>query len=148
MTDRGPFITGNDHPLPFGNLTWKDFERLCAWLLKSEFPEVRHPGAAGADRGVDLEAVDAKGRLTFVQCKNYEKKSFGPKEAREAIRKILDWPSNEQPHAFLLIVSKAVSKDAGEALLDEAGTLKCSYWDLTELDLRVKRNPSVLKEFF
>ena len=103
-----PKQTGTEHPLPFGNLSPEDFERLCLWLLPKEgFKDVQHIGAAGSDEGCDLFATK-DGHRWVCQCKRV--KQVGPKAVEEEIEKILAWPKNEQPDKILFLVTCNISR--------------------------------------
>ena len=152
MSDERPLITATDHDLPFDELSWKQFEKLCVWLLEEAgYSVVRHKGATGGDGGVDIEAIGADGRLTFAQCKRYlQSTRFGIAEAKKEIRKVLARPpANPLPDAYLLLITRAVRPGSWAALLAEVdGRFHCDYWDITHLDRRLRKDPDTLKRFF
>ena len=50
MTQSKPTITGTTHTLPFHQLSPRDFERLCLWLVQREgFHRAEHLGLAGSN---------------------------------------------------------------------------------------------------
>jgi hypothetical protein len=52
VTQPKPTITGTTHTLPFHQLSPRDFERLCLWLVEREgFDRAEHLGAAGSEQG-------------------------------------------------------------------------------------------------
>jgi hypothetical protein len=52
-----PSITGTTHTLPFHQLSPRDFERLCLWLVQREgYERAEHLGAAGSEQGRDVVA--------------------------------------------------------------------------------------------
>ena len=90
MPDSKPLITGTTHPLPFNQLSPRDFERLCLWLVEREgFQNAEHLGASGSEQGRDLIAWHDGEKWAF-QCKRV--KQFGPKDALEEAQKVLALP--------------------------------------------------------
>ncbi|MEO1087567.1 MAG: restriction endonuclease, partial [Acidobacteriota bacterium] len=148
-TTERPVATGTQHPLPFHLLDADAFESLCLWLLAEDgFSEVRKLGGAG-DGGVDVEAVDAQGRLTIAQCKLYlPTTSFTKAQVAKELDKILG--RDRLPDRYLLMITRGVSPQAwAEMQTKSDGRFSVHYWDLTELDRRARRaDRSTLERFF
>jgi len=140
-------ITSTNHPLPFLNLSDRDFERLCLWVATRErYEKVQHVGASGNDKGQDVLAGKDGGRVC-IQCKRY--KEFGPSRAIAVVDEILKLRDSEQPTELILAVACDVSLDTREALEKRAdGRFACTVWAATELDEKVKRDPKIVAEFF
>ena len=69
MTQSQPPITRTTHTLPFDELSPRDFERLCLWLVEREgYERAEHMGAAGSEQGRDIVAW-REGALWAFQCK-------------------------------------------------------------------------------
>jgi len=57
LTQSQPSITRTTHTLPFDELSPRDFERLCLWLVERKGDErAEHLGAAGNEQGRDIVA--------------------------------------------------------------------------------------------
>jgi hypothetical protein len=57
LTQSQPPITCTTHTLPFDELSPRDFERLCLWLVEHEgYERAKHLGAAGSEQGHDIIA--------------------------------------------------------------------------------------------
>lgn len=138
---RCPPTTAAHHP-PFDRLSPADFERLCLWLVRREgYPQAKHLGAAGKDRGRDLAALTKGGEVVF-QCKR--EKQFGPAKAERAVEKILglqteDENANEAnspavatgetpPTRIILLVACDVTPDTRHKAAAAADGIRCEIW--------------------
>jgi len=67
-TQPQPQITATTHLLPFHQLSPRDFERLCLWLVEREgYERAEHLDAAGSEQGRDIVAW-REGALWAFQC--------------------------------------------------------------------------------
>jgi WD40 repeat protein len=145
MPDRPP-PTSTEHELPFERLSPRDFERLCLALVTEEgYASVRHPGASGTDRGIDL-AARRDGREIAFQCKRV--RTFGPVEALAAVEKVLSLRGTELPSELIFLVTCDVSDEARRRASSRGGCMAVDVWGLTELDHRVRRHPGIVAQFF
>jgi len=150
-----PPITSTTHILPFERLSPLDFERLCLWLVEREgYTHAEHLGQAGSEQGRDVIAYKPTSQgeeLWYFQCKRY--RSIRARTLKDEVDKYLKL-AQEKPHlkpfGVVFVVSCAVSADAREEVgaYCEQHNLAPEFWALTELDLRVKRHPGLLREFF
>jgi len=148
-------LPGTTHVLTFDRLSPVDFERLCLWLVEREgYAHGEHLGLAGSEQGRDVIAykpVPQGEELWYFQCKRYA--SIGARTLKEEVDKYLQLVE-EKPHlrptGVVFVVSCAVSAKAREQVGDycEQHGLAHEFWALTELDMRVKRHPDLLREFF
>jgi len=147
MTQSQPPITGTTHTLSFDKLSPRDFERLCLWLVEREgYERAEHLGAAGSEQGRDVVAW-REGKLWAFQCKRV--RSFGPKDGRVEVEKVLALPQSERPAGLVFLVTCDVSANTRQQVRERcAGEMECHFWAGTELDERVKRHPDVVEEFF
>ena len=61
-------VTRTTHTLHFDQLSPRDFERLCLWLVEREgYERAEHLGAAGSEQGRDIIAW-REGALWAFQC--------------------------------------------------------------------------------
>jgi hypothetical protein len=141
-----PKRTSGRHVIHFADLSPREFQRLCLWLLREEgYTGVEHVGAAGSDQGCDLAATKDR-RRWVCQCKRVAR--FGPRAAEKEIDKVLEWPEPERPDDLLFMVTCDISSKTRAHARKRAGAIRCHFWPLTDLDERVKRHERILAEFF
>ena len=142
-----PQPTGTHHPLPFGDLSPADFERMCLSLVEREgFESVTHFGARGKDRGRDIEAWD-KGQRVVFQCKRTQ--GFQPAQAVAEIEKLRKLSTEEQPtvvHFLLSCNPQASTIDEARKVWGDAQT--CRFWGRDHLDEKVRQHPEIVERFF
>jgi len=142
--------------LPFEELSWQDFERLCYRLacLEADVEACRVYGLPGNKQaGLDIYArVTGGGKYRVYQCKR--EKDFGPQKITDAVDKFLegDWCARSSLFVLCMMESirtdqrieafeKAVEKAKGSDVLVEA-------WDGESLSLRLKEKPALVDDFF
>jgi outer membrane protein assembly factor BamB len=150
-----PSLPAATHVLSFDRLSPLDFERLCLWLVEREgYTRAEHLGLAGSEQGRDVIAykpTPGGDELWYFQCKRYS--SIGAKTLKDEVDKYLALVEEKpglRPVGVVFVVSCAVSartRDAVGAYCRQHG-LAYEFWALTELDMRVKRHPDLLREFF
>jgi tetratricopeptide (TPR) repeat protein len=150
VTPRPP-VTHGTRTLPFDQLAWDDFERLCLALLPQEgFSRSQHYGAGGSEQGRDIVAY-RDGDLWYAQCKRV--KRCGPKvllDEIEKIQKLMRDDAALPPSGILFMASSDISataRDRAAKRCRELG-LECEVWGRTDLDARVQRHPDIISEFF
>jgi hypothetical protein len=150
-----PSITGTAHTLPFDKLSPRDFERLCLWLVQREgFDRAEHLGLAGSEQGRDVVAYKPTPHgeeLWYFQCKRYGSIHAGT--LKREVDKYLELAQEKghlRPAGVVFVVSCAASANVREEVGDycQEHGLAHEFWALTELDMRVKRHPEVVEEFF
>jgi hypothetical protein len=146
-----PTITQTTRPLPFDQLPWDDFERLCLMLLpRMGFENPQHYGAAGGERGRDIVA-HRDGELWYVQCKQV--KQCGPKVLLDEIEKVQGLMADEpdlRPAGLLFIAScdvSATARDRASKRCKEL-SLACEIWGRTDLDACVQPHSDIAATFF
>lgn len=142
--------------LPFGDLRWDDFERLCLRLARSdhEVEDARRYGIPGQDQyGIDLFARRVgTGGYTVYQCKKVER--FGPSDIGAAIDDFLEGRWANQADRFVLCtsVSLAPTRLADRLEMEKermAGRgIVLKTWDADELDILMKDHPALVDDFF
>ena len=140
-------IAATTHPLPFHQLTPRDFERLCLWLVEREgWERAEHPGTAGSEDGCNLTAW-RQGALWAFRCKQAQ--HLDPGDALRVIDKVLALPPGERPVGLIFLVTCEISADTLQRAQDRcAGQIECYFRTDTELDHRVRRHPDIVEEFF
>jgi hypothetical protein len=150
-----PSLPATTQVLYFDRLSPVDFERLCLWLVECEgYTRAEHLGLAGSEQGRDVIAYKPTpdgDELWYFQCKRY--KSIGAKTLKDEVDKYLALAKETPrllPVGVVFVVSCAVSAKTRGAVVAycEKHGLAHEFWALTELDMRVKRHPDLLREFF
>lgn len=142
--------------LPFNDLAWEDFERLCLRLARLE-AEVEHCQLYG-ERGQEQQGIDIYARLKLVtpyrvyQCKRV--KSFTASKIKSAVKKFLDNDWATRSDMFILCTTDSlIGKDrAGEVeaqhdVLRHRG-ITFVVWDSHQLSLKLKDLPRLVDDFF
>ena len=94
-----PPVTTRLQCLPFGELTWENFERLCHRLVALD-GDVEHCARYGrqgdAQAGIDVYARQANGRYHCLQAKRH--RSFGAAQICDAVDLFLggSWASRAE----------------------------------------------------
>ena len=142
--------------LPFGNLRWDDFEKLCLRLARSdqEIEDARRYGVQGQGQyGIDLLARrPGTGGYTVYQCKKVEK--FGPAAITAAVDMFLEGPWADRADRFVLCTSLSLApRQRADRLRVEtermAGLgITLVPWDADGLDILLKDQPRLVDDFF
>ncbi|RZN39023.1 MAG: hypothetical protein EF813_04465 [Methanosarcinales archaeon] len=104
-----PPVETRKQELPFGGLTWEDFERLCLRLVRLE-STVEHCQLYGV-RGQKQEGIDIYARKTSAdkysvyQCKRV--RDFGPTNIEGAVSKFLVGAWASKSDTFVLCTSES-----------------------------------------
>ena len=142
--------------LPFGELAWEDFERLCLRLVRLE-SNVEHCQLYGV-HGQKQEGIDIYARKTSAdkysvyQCKRV--KGFGPAKIKDAVSKFLGGEWAGKTDTFVLCTTedfesntRADAFETQSALLKEKG-ITLIPWDSHQLSLKLKDHPELVDDFF
>ncbi|MGC2236180.1 MAG: NACHT domain-containing protein [Pyrinomonadaceae bacterium] len=142
--------------LPFGDLTWENFERLCLRLTKLE-NDVEHCQLYGL-KGQDQEGIDIFARKTssdlysVYQCKR--ENNFTASKIKAAVKKFLsgDWSSKSERFVLCTKESLVEKKRADEVEVQtqllKKQNIKFNIWDSEELSLKLKVLPELVDDFF
>lgn len=174
----GPDGAGVDPPvetrpsvLPLGELSWKQFERLCLRILETDVkvvhaeartaPAARMYGTQGqAQDGIDLYARDSMplGQTPpprrYVTLQARRVKGVTARALRDSVEDFLDgkWAPASRKFIYATSLSGAsndlrdeVERLAGE--LSEAG-IEFEVWDQEELSSRLRGEPWIVDDFF
>ena len=154
-----PPVTTTAQVLPFDQLLWEDFERLCVRLARSEGELVERVGLYGT-RGQRQEGIDLYARLaggaSYVtyQCKRYER--LGAGDIGTAVDRFLSGAWAVRSSRFVLCVStSAVRTQLSEAVESATARLRAAdpsvsfdLWDAEALSAKLKQQPELVLEFF
>ena len=150
-----PDVTKTNHPLPFGELSPADFERLCLWLVAREgYLRPEHLGVAGKDKGRDVIAYHATGsdeQLWYFQCKRYQKISAPTLiEEIEKYNALIITDPTKKPFGIVFVTSAilaATDRENVRRFCSKHG-YECEFWAQTELDMLVRKHKDIVAEFF
>lgn len=146
-----PPTTSTNHILPYGELSPAQFERLCLWLVEREgYTHAQHLGAGGNEQGRDVTARRGN-ELWYFQCKRYKELGSATLIAEvEKYNQLAAADPIKRPYGVVFVtnaVLTAKTREDVEAYCHTNG-YSCEFWAQTELDERVKRHESIVKEFF
>ncbi|MBO9436998.1 NACHT domain-containing protein [Ruegeria sp. R13_0] len=95
--------------LPFGSLSWENFERLCYRLALKQgvFDHVARYGRQGqAQQGIDIYARTPDGRYSVWQAKRYA--NYSPHNLKSAIETFLNGSWVDQTDTFVIAVQASL----------------------------------------
>ena len=151
-----PPVETRQQTLPFDQLSWQDFERLCHRLVRLE-STVEYCKQYG-EPGEGQEGIDIFARLTgtdkyrVYQCKNEQ--NFGRAKIRDAVSQFIKGVWRQKSELFVLCTRESlrstVRAQAVEAQADELKRYDVSFqpWDREELCSRLKSQPVIVDDFF
>lgn len=151
-----PPVETNAQDLPFGRLSWEDFQRLCLRLVRFE-ANVEHCQIYGTpgqkQEGIDLFARQKLSeKYRVYQCKRVE--DFGPADIRKAVTEFLGGNWVDRTELFVLCTQdslvptkKAEEIEAQNQILRAKG-ITLIAWGAEELSASLKSRPEVVNDFF
>lgn len=151
-----PVETAAQH-LPFDQIGWSDFEKLCGRLIRLDgsVRKSRRYGVPGQSQGgIDIYSALGAGRYASYQCKQWE--TFKPSDVANAVDAFLDGPWREKTDKFVLCVSVSFANtklsDAVEAQRARLEALQPPIafepWDADELVEKLKGKRELVKDIF
>lgn len=156
VSEINPPVQPRKQELPFGELSWEDFEKLCLRLARLEF-NVEHCQVYGT-RGQDQQGIDLYARHKFAtkyrvyQCKR--EKNFGPSKIKKAVNKFLSGKWVDKTETFILCTKESLSStERADELERQRELLKKQDitllpWDCNTLSLKLKENSKIVDDFF
>lgn len=150
-----PTMTGLQD-LPFGQLEWKNFERLCLRLAgeEADIEDCRLYGTQGDDQeGIDIYArLRSERRYRVYQCKRV--RDFQPGMIVEAVDAFVQGEWHGRAEQFVLCVADTLSqRKRADALREQTERLaglgvKLVAWDADGLNHLLKGLPEIVDDFF
>ncbi len=141
--------------LPFDQLTWENFERLCVRIarLESQIERSQLYGEQGQrQQGIDLYARSSDGTYRVYQSKRV--KDFNETDLREAVDKFLrgNWASRVN-RLLLCIAEGGVRTQLADEYVTQYVRLKergitFDLYDREELSTILKSHPELVHDFF
>lgn len=150
-----PPVLQNLQELPFGEISWENFEKLINRLVltEAEVKEARPYGLAGdAQDGIDVFAYLENGTYKVYQCKRED--GFSPKKIADAIMLFLDKDWSKKAATFVLCTHESLrSKVRSDEITKQREGLKnknigLEIWDAVELNSKLKKYPQLVYDFF
>jgi hypothetical protein len=143
------------HNLPYEQISWTNFERLCLQLaLKSgDVYNARPYGVQGDEQlGIDIFAYNKAKRLVVYQCKN--EKNFSPAKIKAAVNKFIITDLSAECDEFILCTRESLQKKDRSNEIKEQTTLlngksiTFTIWDSVALNIALKGHPQIVYDFF
>jgi hypothetical protein len=142
--------------LPFNELSWENFERLCLRLIQRE-ANIEHCQLYGK-HGEKQEGIDifARQKLSdkyrVYQCKRV--KNFGPSKIEKAVLEFLRGSWANKSEMFVLCTQESFNlRKRAEELESQSKFLKQKgiiliTWDNDQLSMKLKNIPELVDDFF
>ena len=149
-------VTTRAQKLPFGDLHWENFERLCTRLERTDadIECCRLYGTSGqAQEGIDLYSLRRSSpKYRVLQCKRVE--DFTPGKIKSAVEVFLNGSWAAKSEAFVLCTKESLRRtERIEEIERQRSQLRgigveLETWDADELDLALKNRPEIVNDFF
>ena len=150
-----PPVSSRPQVLPFGELTWENFERLCYRLAgQNERVEyvARYGRSGQAQQGIDIFVRLTSGKYEVWQAKRYEAISAGDVKAIVKTFREGSWVSKSETLVLAVQASLSDTK-VQDAIEHEAATLKATRVaflprDGEALSDLLRAHPEIIDDFF
>ena len=151
-----PPVQSRTQELPFSELSWEDFEKLCLRLVRTQ-ANLEYCRLYGV-RGQEQEGIDifARKRLTekfsVYQCKREE--NYAPAKIRAAVEKFLEGSWVKKSDAFYLCTTdnlrttQRVREVENQARILRRHDIEFQPWDPEQLSILLKDHPKLVDDFF
>lgn len=130
--------------LPFNELSWEQFEALCAALVEAQpiTIDCHLYGVQGDEQqGIDVVTTQrgANGTETWAyQCKRY--KTYTPKKLKDAVEKMI-YPADY----YVLMLSIPATASVRKVSDEQANVF---LWDAKDISRKLKNFPTLVEDFF
>lgn len=148
-------IRTNLQDLPFEDLEWEKFERLCLALVQKEFKicDCEPLGKKGQRQyGIDIYARHNDDSYSVYQCKRYEK--FTKSDLDSAILKFKQGPYFSKSKRFFICTACELNKTQVQNAFEIYKTefkekqIELIKWDKLQLSRLLKDEPRIVYDFF
>jgi hypothetical protein len=152
----GPPVDTLAQELPFGELTWQNFERLCLRLasMDGDVEYCRPYGTAGQEQGgIDIY-VRRRSTTKYATWQSKRYKSFNPAKIDVVVAEFLDGGWTEKTDRFVLCVQASLrSAGTADKIEECAHRLREKGIDFQPLDgeqlsQKLKSLPEIVCDFF
>ena len=151
---RTPVVTRTQE-LPFADLTWENFERLCYQVasLEADVEDCQRYGRSGqAQQGIDIYARRSGGRYDVWQCKRYSVVS--PSNVRNSVDRFLCGSWVTRAECLTLAVAASLQDTTLQESIEAEGNrlsergISFHVLDQGKLSERLKHLPVLVDDFF
>jgi energy-coupling factor transporter ATP-binding protein EcfA2 len=142
--------------LPFEELSWQDFEKLCYRLVGREttIDHCQLYGEPGEEQGgIDIYGRGAeRDEYSVYQCKN--EKTFGPAKIKRAVQTFLDGEWLSRSDTFVLCTRESLRATKRSKAVEEQSAILKKHgvtlvpWDEGALSSKLKAHPDLVDDFF
>ena len=150
-----PPVSTRAQCLPFGQLTWENFERLCHRLVSLE-GDVEHCARYGrqgdAQAGIDIYARHVSGRYHCLQAKRHQ--SFSAAQIRDAVDLFLGGSWAARAARFTLAVQSSLRSTTVQDEIEQQAAKLSAHGlvfvalDGEELTNQLRQYPELVDDFF
>lgn len=148
-----PPVSTRAQLLPFDQLTWKNFERLCLRVAE-RVDRIRDPrlyGTSGqSQHGIDLWGTTANGTSVVYQVRNIRK--LTDRALKSAVIDFAEGKRPFSPRRFVLCVAASGSSTEVQEALSELrnrySDLEIVLYDQERLSTLLKNQPDIVDDFF
>ncbi|MEO5643964.1 MAG: restriction endonuclease [Bacteroidia bacterium] len=157
---RSAFLSANipvrqPESLPYSNISWEEFERLCADVANTQYDKIRIYLSHGhAQDGIDIYCIKKQEAIaTFIQCKKYT--NLSATKLAEAVDKFKNGRFKASCKEFIICIAHDLRTDSAletkyialRAELLEEG-IELTLWDTQQLDKQLKQLPQIVYDIF
>ncbi|SDI70756.1 hypothetical protein SAMN04487926_12264 [Paraburkholderia steynii] len=158
-SERIPLLDPMIDTLPYGDMAWSAFEKLCAHLLKeSEDLHILQAFQYG-EQGDEQDEIDIlarrPGSTSFVMAQCKRVKTISPSLLSGWLAGFRASTSAKRCETYLLCVASRVTKpgvvnqwNQFAVALEQEDKIHAELWDAAELDQRLRVLPGVVSRFF
>ena len=154
--DLPPPVDAHEQELPFGKITWQNFERLCRRLASTDgdVEYCRRYVTEGQEQGgIDIY-VRRRSTTKYATWQSKRHKSFSPGQIETAVDDFLkgDWPAKSD--RFVLCVQASLRSTAIDKKIEECAAklrkkgIEFLPLDGEQLSERLKGFPEIVYDFF
>lgn len=150
-----PPVSSRPQVLPFGALTWENFERLCyrMMLLEGDVEHCARHGLQGeGQEGIDIFARKPDGKYHCLQAKRHQ--SYTPAKLRAAVQLFLDGSWAERADTFTIAVQASLGTAAMQREIETNSAklkmrgIEFHVVDGEQLTERLRGLPILVDDFF
>ncbi len=151
-----PPVETREQELPFGGLSWQNFERLCHRLActDGDVERCRLYGTEGQEQGgIDIY-VSRRSTPKYAVWQSKRHKTFSASQVEAAVREFLNGDWVDKSDRFVLCVQASLRSTDTDKKVEECRALlhgrgiEFEPVDGEELSLRLKGMPEIVDDFF
>lgn len=139
-----PPVESRQQVLPLGDISWENFERLCARLITKDgaiFDCHRYGKPGEEQQGIDILArrwIDGQLQKWVYQCKRYT--SFSVSDVAKAVSAF-----KYEADYYVILLSAVASTDVRDEVSRHPNV---QLWDREDISRKLKEYPDIVADFF